>query len=242
VVTEQPTRTTREIVSFVRRGSRMTPSQSKAWREDRQRYVLDLPRGATDADLAPEASLDLTETFGRDAPLIVEIGPGMGDSFVPMAQARPQANLLAFEVYQPAVAAMLIKLSAAEVDNVRICMCSGVDGLTRLVPDAAMDRLWTFFPDPWPKSRHHKRRLISPAFADLVAAKLKPGGRWRIATDWASYATHIREVLDEHPAFTNPHPGGWAPRWRKRPITKFERRGLDAGRPVFDLTYVRRDA
>lgn len=218
----------------------MTPSQDKAWVAHHDRYVVDVPRGEFDVSVAEGARLDLAGVFGREAPLIVEVGPGVGDSLVPMAADRADANLLAFEVYRPAIAAMMIKLAAADIDNVKVVQANAVEALDRLVPDAGVDSLWLFFPDPWHKLRHHKRRLVSPAFADLVAAKLAPGGTWRIATDWGDYATHIRTVLDEHPALSNAHPGGWAPRWDARPLTRFEQRGLDAGRRVFDLTYVRR--
>ncbi|MGI8769589.1 MAG: tRNA (guanosine(46)-N7)-methyltransferase TrmB [Propionibacteriaceae bacterium] len=230
----------REVVSFVRRSSRMTSSQRRVWDRYHDRFLIEVPRGEIDTSVAPTARLDLSEVFGRTAPLIVEIGPGMGDSLVPMAKARSNANVLAFEVYQPAVAGLMVKLRAEHVDNVRIVQVNGVDGLEYLVPDSGLDRLWLFFPDPWPKARHRKRRLVNDDFAGLVARKLSPGGRWRIATDWADYAGHIRDVLDEQPAFENPHPGGWAPRWSKRPLTRFEQRGLAAGRHVFDLTYVRR--
>jgi tRNA (guanine-N7-)-methyltransferase len=182
--------------------------------------------------------LDLTAVFGRDAPLIVEIGPGTGESLVPMALQHRAANLLAFEVYQPALARVIGSLSEAELDHVRVVEADAVDGLSQLLPPESIDSLWMFFPDPWPKARHHKRRILSPAFADLVASRLKPGARWRLATDWAHYAGQMRDVLDGDPRFRNEHLG-WAPRWSVRPVTRFEQRGLDAGRPVFDLTYQR---
>lgn len=230
----------REVVSFVRRGDRMTTSQRKAWSRHRDRFTIDVPHGPSDTSIIADADVDLTEAFGRDAPLIVEIGPGMGDSLVPMAKARSGANVLAFEVFGAAVAAIMIKLAADEIDNVRLIQADAVDGLREVVPDGGLDRLWLFFPDPWHKTKHRKRRLVSPDFADLVATKLRPGGVWRIATDWADYATHIRDVLDDHPEFENPHTGGWAPRWARRPLTRFEQRGIDAGRHIFDLTFVRR--
>ncbi|MFX4272283.1 tRNA (guanosine(46)-N7)-methyltransferase TrmB [Propionibacteriaceae bacterium Y1685] len=232
-------RVRREVVSFVRRSNRMTPSQRKAWDQHHDQFVLEVPRTANTTSVAPGSELDLAEVFGRTAPLIVEIGPGMGDSLVPMAAARQGANFLAFEVYEPAAAAIVAKLAAAGITNVRIVVADAVTALQHLLTPEAIDRLWTFFPDPWPKARHHKRRMIDTAFADLVASRMRRGGAWRLATDWEGYATWMRDVLDEHPAFSNGSTAGWSPRWEKRPVTKFEQRGLDAGRAVFDLTYNR---
>jgi len=186
------------------------------------------------------ATLDLAAEFGRDAPLIVEIGPGMGDSLVPMAADRLEVNVLAFEVFEPAIASLLSRLARDHVDNVRIAPVNAVDGFNCLLRSASVDRVWMFFPDPWHKLRHRKRRLLSAGFADLVADRMKPGAYWRLATDWEDYAGQMREVLDEHPAFLNEYPGGWAPRWDARPVTRFEQRGLEAGRHIFDLCYRRR--
>lgn len=233
-------RAPREIVSFVRRSARLSPGQRRAWDEHADRWVLDVPRGETETSIAPGYSVDLAEVFGREAPLVVEIGSGMGSSLVPMAQRRPESNVLAFEVYQPAVARTLAKLARDGVDNVRLVQADAVEGLMTLVPGGAVDALWLFFPDPWHKSRHHKRRLLTPAFVDLVASRMRPGAEWRLATDWEDYALQMRQVLDDHEAFDNDHPGGWAPRWSERPVTRFEERGLAAGRSVFDLTYRRR--
>lgn len=230
----------REIVSFVRRSARLTTGQRRAWDDHANRWVLDVPRGDTDTSIAPGFSVDLTDVFGRMAPLIVEIGSGTGSSLVPMAQQRPDSNVLAFEVYQPAVARTLARLARDGVDNVRLVQADAVEGLAALVPPGSVDALWLFFPDPWHKSRHHKRRLLTPAFVDLVASRMKPGAEWRLATDWEDYAWQMRQVLDGHDAFANVHPGGWAPRWEARPVTRFEERGVAAGRSIFDLTYRRR--
>ncbi|MGO1974878.1 MAG: tRNA (guanosine(46)-N7)-methyltransferase TrmB [Propionibacteriaceae bacterium] len=240
----QPMRTgdrgRREVVSFVRRSARLSPAQRKSWDAHHEKWVLDVPRRDSDTSIAPGFSLDLTEAFGRAAPLIVEIGPGMGESLSPMAAVRSGANVLAFEVYHPAVARILAKLARDSVENVRVVEANAVEGLSALLPEASIDRLWMFFPDPWHKKRHRKRRLLTPAFADLAASRVKPGGLWRLATDWEDYASQMRDVLDEHPDFENLSPGGWAPRWDKRPVTKFEQRGIDAGRHIFDLSYRRR--
>ncbi len=216
----------------------MRPPQRRAWESQRHRYLVEVERDETSTSVAAGRLLDLAAVFGREAPLIVEIGPGTGESLVPMAQQHRDANLLAFEVYQPALARVIGSLSAADLEHVRVVEADAVDGLSHLLPPESIESLWMFFPDPWPKARHHKRRILSPAFADLAASRLKPGASWRLATDWGHYAGQMRGVLDAHPRFRNEH-RGWAPRWSARPITRFEQRGLDADRPVFDLTYRR---
>jgi tRNA (guanine-N7-)-methyltransferase len=232
-------RVRREVVSFVRRGNRMRSNQRRAWETYRDRFVLEVPRWQTSTSIHPDASLDLVAAFGRDAELIVEIGPGAGESLIPMAEVRPEANVLAFEVYRPAIARMLGSLVRAGVENVRIIEADAVAGLEHLLPARSIDELWMFFPDPWPKPRHHKRRLVTPAFADLAASRLKPGGMWRAATDSAGYADRIRDTLEADPRFANEHPNGEAPRWEGRPVSHFERRALDAGRAIVDLGYRR---
>jgi len=231
----------REVVSFVRRSNLMRRNQRRAWEAYQERFVLDVPRLGTSTSVHPAASLDLAEAFGRDAELILEIGPGAGDSLIPMAAARPEANLLAVEVYQPAIARMLAQLAKIGLDNVRIVEADAVAALEHLVPAGSVDEIWLFFPDPWHKARHHKRRLLTPEFASLTASRMKSGGIWMIATDWADYADRMRKVLNDDPSFANVQPDGWAPRWAARPITHFERRGLDAGHQIFDLAYRRVD-
>lgn len=232
-------RARREVVSFVRRSARLSPAQRKAWDAHRQRWVIEVPRHRTSTSIDPDFIFDLGHVFGRHAPLIVEIGPGMGESLVAMAATRSGVNILAFEVYLPAIARILAKLARDDVGNVRIVEANAVDGLSRLAA-SSVDRIWMFFPDPWHKLRHRKRRLLTPDFAELAASRLKSGGVWRLATDWEDYAGQMRDVLDDHEAFENLSPGGWAPRWDKRPVTKFEQRGIDAGRHIFDLSYRRR--
>ncbi|HZA03763.1 MAG TPA: tRNA (guanosine(46)-N7)-methyltransferase TrmB [Propionibacteriaceae bacterium] len=229
----------REVVSFVRRSSRMRVGQRRAWEQHRNGFVIDVPRLDTSTSVHPDCDLDLDEEFGRQAPLIVEVGPGTGESLVPMARARPECNILAFEVYQPAIAKLVSSLASDEVSNVRVIAADAVAGIAHLLPERSLDELWTFFPDPWPKARHHKRRLIQPAFADLVASRLKYRARWRLATDWPAYAEFIRGVLDDHPGLVADHEHDGAPRWACRPPTRFEQRGVLAGRPVIDLTYRR---
>lgn len=219
----------------------MNESQRGAWDRHAAEYLVEVPRADLSTSVAEGARVEWAEVFQREAPLIVEIGSGAGDSLVPMAAGRPEANVVAFEVFEPAVASTLGRLGREGVTNVRIVLVDGAQGLARLFDDGALTELWTFFADPWHKKRHHKRRLIQAAFAHVVAAKLAPGGLWRIATDWEDYAQWIRQELDGHPAFRNVH-GGWAPRLAERPVTKYEARGLAAGRSIYDLTYRRAHA
>ena len=236
-----PHRVHREVVSYVRRSARMNESQRRAWDAHASRFVVDVPARDLSTSVAADAHVDWAAEFGRVAPLVVEIGPGAGETLVAVARARPEVDLVAFEVYQPAVASLLARVARAEVDNVRVVLANGVEGLEKLFAPGSVSELWTFFPDPWHKARHHKRRLVSPALADLVAARLTSDGVWRLATDWPDYAAWMRDVLDTHPALVNVH-AGWAPRWDARPLTRYEARGLAAGRPVADLAYARRPA
>lgn len=235
------TRTHRRVTSFVRRSARMTPGQRRAWESYQDRWVLKVPRAETSTSVAPGSTLDLSSVFGRTAPVVVEIGPGMGDSLAPMAAARPDLDILAFEVFEPAIAALLARLATEEIGNVRIASVDAVDGFSHLLPPDSVDEIWMFFPDPWHKARHHKRRLLSARFADLVATRLRAGGRWRLATDWPDYAAQMRDVLDRHRDFESEHPKDAAPRWADRPVTRFEQRGIDAGRSIVDLVYRRRE-
>lgn len=226
----------REVVSYVRRSARMNPSQSKAWEAHATRLVVDVPQRELSTSVHPDARVDWERVFGRRAPLAVEIGSGRGEALVALAQSHPEWNIVAFEVFTPAVASTLSRISRHGVDNVRIVLANGVEGLGVLFAPGSVAELWTFFPDPWHKPRHHKRRLVSPEFAALVASRLAAEGAWRLATDWSDYAEHMRAVLDAAPGLINPH-DGWAPRLAERPITKYEARGLAAGRTIRDLTY-----
>lgn len=235
-------RPSREVVSFVRRSTRMNPSQERAWAA-RERYLIPVPRHETSTSIAPGTSIDWAAAFGRVAPLVVEIGSGTGDALTAMAAADPDRDHIAFEVFRPALASTMIKLNAAGLTNVRLLDANGLEGLRELFGPSTIAELWTFFPDPWHKTRHHKRRLVDSEFATLVASRLVPDGRWHIATDWPDYAQHCRAVLDDHPDLVNEYAGsgGLAPRLAARPVTRYERRGLDAGRVVVDLSYRRRD-
>lgn len=229
----------RVIKSYVRRTTRLNETQQHAWDRFADRWVVDVPEGPRETTIADGTPpLDLPEVFGRRAPLAVEIGSGTGESLVAMAGERPELDVLAFEVYQPAVASTLSRIHREGVENVRLAMVDAVQGLTVLLPEAALTELWVFFPDPWHKLKHRKRRLVTPAFADLVASRMVPGGLWHLATDWQDYATQMLRVLTAHPSFEDVH-DGWAPRLPARPVTKFETKGLEKGRTIRDLTFRR---
>lgn len=219
----------REVLSYSRRGSRFTPTQARAWADHHEQWVI--PDQAVD-----EPGFDLARWFGRRAPLIVEIGSGVGEATAALAAARPDHDVLALEVWRPGVADTLWRLAEAGADNVRVCGVDAVWVLEHLVEPGRLAELWTFFPDPWPKTRHHKRRLVDADFAALAAGRLAPGAMWRLATDWADYAEQIRAALDAEPLLD----GGPVRRWADRPVTRFERKGLEAGRTITDLAYTRR--
>jgi tRNA (guanine-N7-)-methyltransferase len=219
----------REVLSYSRRGSRFTPSQAEAWDAHHEQWVI--PDEAVD-----RAGFDLTTWFGRDAPLVVEIGSGIGEATAALAASRPDHDVLALEVWRPGVADSLWRVAEAGAENVRFCSVDAVWVLSHLIEPGRLAELWTFFPDPWPKTRHHKRRLVDASFASLAASRLAPGAAWRLATDWAHYAEQMRTVLDAEPLLQ----GGRVPRWDERPVTRFERKGLEAGRDIVDLVYTRR--
>lgn len=221
-------RTMREVLSYSRRGNRFTPRQAEAWEAHHEAWVV--PEEAVDVP-----GVRVADWFGREAPLIVEIGSGVGEATAVLAAARPDANVLALEVWRPGVADTLWRVAEAGADNVRLCGVDAVWFLEHLIAPDSLEELWTFFPDPWRKARHHKRRLVSPTFAALVATRLRPGGMWRLATDWAHYAEQMHAVLDAEPALE----GGPVERWAERPVTRFERKGLDVGREIADFAYRR---
>ncbi|MGZ4429545.1 MAG: tRNA (guanosine(46)-N7)-methyltransferase TrmB [Nocardioidaceae bacterium] len=218
-----------EVLTYARRGSRLTDRQAEAWARHAPQWWV--PDEAVDSP-----DFDVRAVFDRDAPLVVEIGSGVGEATAALAAARPSYNVLAFEVWHPGVADTLARLAAVGADNVRLLSVDAVWSMEYLLAVDSVAELWTFFPDPWPKKRHHRRRLVSPAFAALAASRLVPGGVWRLATDWPDYATHIAEVLAAEPRLE----GGTTERWPDRPLTRFERRGLRAGRPITDFAFRRR--
>ena len=218
----------REVLSYARRGSRFTPTQAAAWEAHHEAWVIPV-------DDVDQPGFDLADRFGRSAPLVIEIGSGVGEATAVLAARHPDVNVLALEVWLPGIAASLARVSEAGADNVRFCALDAVWALEHLVAPGGLAGLWSFFPDPWPKARHHKRRLVTPAFAALAAQRLAPGAVWRLATDWPDYAEQMRDVLDSEPALE----GGVVERWAERPVTKFERKGIEAGRPITDLAYRR---
>lgn len=226
------------MVSYVRRSTRMRPAMRAALDTHGPRFVIQVASGERSTSLAPDAQVDWDETFGRSAPLAVDIGPGHGESVVAYAQSHPDTNVVGFEVFQPALAAAVARVNSAGLTNVRFVASDGAEGLTLLFHPASVTHLATYFPDPWHKTRHHRRRLISARFAALVASRLVIGGRWNLATDWEDYALAMRSTLDSTTGLVNAHPG-WAPRPPDRPVTKYEARGLAAGRTIRDLEYER---
>lgn len=226
-----------EPVSFIRRGGRLSERQQAAWDELADTHVIDVPRAGPSTSVHPEFRLDPSATFGRSAPLIVEIGSGRGDALVAAAAAHPDIDFLGFEVYIPGVAQTLVAMRRDAVDNVRMAVVNAPEALTSMLPESSVREVRTWFPDPWHKARHHKRRLITVGFTEVVARVLEPQGIWRIATDWDDYATWITETLDASP-FVD---GGPAERFAGRPLTRFERKGLAAGRVIHDFEARLRD-
>jgi tRNA (guanine-N7-)-methyltransferase len=218
------------IRSFVRRQGRITPGQRKALDELMPRFGLD-----------PSLSLVPPSIFGRDAPVFVEIGFGNGETLAHLAGTQPEHDFIGIEVHPPGVGHLLLALERRGLSNVRVYSHDAVEVLERCVRDASLSGLFVFFPDPWHKKRHQKRRLINPEFVRLAAGKLRPGGLFHAATDWEDYAIQMLEVLGACPALVNAEPsGGFSERPAYRPETKFERRGQRLGHGVWDLVFRRR--
>ena len=216
----------RHIRSFVRREGRITVAQQRALESLWPRF------GVTPGT----AGLDLDLLFGRHAPRIFEIGFGMGDSLLACASTHPEIDYLGVEVHRPGIGGVLRKLDELNLSNVRVIDGDALEVLRRHISDASFDAIYLFFPDPWPKKRHHKRRLVQPEFMALAHAKLKLGGRLHFATDWESYAQHMLEVVAATPQFRNTAgTGKFASSPGDRPETKFERRGRALGHGVWDL-------
>jgi tRNA (guanine-N7-)-methyltransferase len=220
----------RAIRSFVLRTGRMTAGQQRAFDRYGPRFVLRKDMG----------KLDAREVFGREAPLVLEIGFGMGQSLLEMAAVAPQLNFLGIEVHRPGVGSLLHGLAERELDNVRVYCEDAVEVLRECILDGSLHRVQIFFPDPWHKKRHHKRRLIQPEFVQLLAQKLVPGGHLHLATDWQNYAEQMLQVLTATPLLANTAASGeYVPRPDSRPITKFEQRGQRLGHGVWDLLFHR---
>jgi tRNA (guanine-N7-)-methyltransferase len=222
--------TERPIRTFHPRRGRMSGRHADAMTDLWPTYGLTV----LDGDRTP---LDLAELFGRDAPTVLEIGFGMGESTAAMAAADPDRDYLAIEVHTPGIGNLLALVGERGLTNVRVAHGDAME-LVRRLPENRLAAVHVFFPDPWPKARHHKRRLIQPANVALLRDRLRPGGTLHCATDWAHYAQAMAETLAADPGLTNEY-AGFAPRPPHRPETKFERRGVASGREIFDVIYRR---
>jgi len=220
---------TRPIRSYVLRQGRTSAAQQRA---------LDTLYARHGLRYSPNC-IDARELFGRDAPLVLEIGSGMGETTAAIAAAQPDTDFIAVEVHGPGVGSLLNRIEAQTLGNLRVVRHDAVEVLEHMIADDSLAGLHLFFPDPWPKKRHHKRRLVQPAFVALAARKLAPGGYFHVATDWPEYAEHILTVLSGEPLLKNTA-AGYAARPSHRPLTKFEQRGLALGHPVRDLLFRRR--
>ena len=219
----------RPIRSFVLRAGRLGTGQQRALRDLGPRFVL---------PYQPQP-LDLAAAFERQAPVVLEIGFGMGGATAAIAASHPEINFLGVEVHAPGVGALLRLIGEQELSNLRIVQHDAVEVLRHMLPADSLQGVHVFFPDPWHKKRHHKRRLIQPELVALLASRLAPGGTLHCATDWDDYAVQMLEVLSACPALQNTA-DGYSPKPEMRPLTKFEARGLALGHGVWDLVFKRR--
>ncbi|NEG58531.1 tRNA (guanosine(46)-N7)-methyltransferase TrmB [Pantoea agglomerans] len=220
----------RRIRSFVRRQGRLTKGQQQA---------LDTLWPVMGVEYQPEP-VDLPALFGREAPVTLEIGFGMGASLVTMAQNTPHQNFLGIEVHAPGVGACLAAAKETDVQNLRVMCHDAVEVLEKMIPDNSLRMVQLFFPDPWHKARHNKRRIVQVPFAELVMRKLKLGGVFHMATDWEAYAEHMLEVMNSIDGYRNQsEQQNYVPRPETRPLTKFEQRGQRLGHGVWDLMFER---
>ena len=214
----------REIRSYVLRQGRTTPSQQRALDELFPRFGIPFSSSLVDPG----------RIFARSAPLVLEIGSGMGETTAEIARQNPAIDFIAIEVHGPGIGSLLKKIDSLELKNLRLIRHDAVAVLESMIPEGLLAGIHLFFPDPWPKKRHHKRRLVQPPFVALAARKLAPGGYFHAATDWSEYAQQMEEVLLAEPRVEK------APGAKNRPVTKFERRGIGLGHPVRDLLFLRR--
>jgi len=220
----------RAVRSFVVRAGRMTAAQERAWTELWPRYGIE----------TGNALLDLRAIFGRDAPVTLEIGFGNGESLIALAAAHPERDFLGLEVHRPGVGHLMLRAEELGLTNVRAVCRDAVEVLQQCMAPGSLDEVLLYFPDPWPKKRHHKRRIVQPEFVALVASRLREGGTFRMATDWQPYSVHMLEVASGCARLRNASPdGGFVPRPDSRPLTRFERRGQRLGHGVWDLAFTR---
>lgn len=220
----------RTVRSFVRRQGRLTLGQQRALDNLWPVFGIEYQ----------EQLLDINNLFGREADTILEIGFGNGDSLFQMAEKNPQNNYIGIEVHRPGIGHLLQLIEQADIQNVRVVCHDAVDVLKHQIPDHSLSRLQLFFPDPWHKKKHHKRRIVQHDFVNLVAQKMKHGGVFHLATDWQNYAEHMLRVLTASSVFNNLSPqNDFVERPKERPITKFEQRGHRLGHGVWDLLFKR---
>lgn len=219
----------RQIKTFVQRQGRLTKGQARA-------IELLWPRFGLELDAGP---LTFDALFDDDRPVTLEIGFGNGRSLAAMALADPERGFIGIEVHRPGVGQLLQRIEENEIQNIRIFSADALDVLEQKIPAASLDRIQLFFPDPWPKKKHHKRRILNKDFAALAASRLRHGGIFHMATDWEDYAHVALELLQNHPAFDNLCPDGFSARPQWRPLTKFEQRGQRLGHGVWDLLFER---
>jgi tRNA (guanine-N7-)-methyltransferase len=227
---EPPEARRRSVRSFVLRAGRATAGQQRALAELWPKYGVEFS----------STPLDLQTLFGRAAPRMLEIGFGAGEALLEFAAAHPDIDCIGIEVHRPGVGRLLLGAESASLRNLRVICHDAVEVLQQQIAPASIALVHIFFPDPWPKKRHHKRRLIQPPFVELLARAIAPGGTLRLATDWEPYAQHMREVIDACVAFVNlASDAGFVARSAERTLTRFERRGQRLGHGVWDLEYRR---
>ncbi|GAB5382486.1 MAG: tRNA (guanosine(46)-N7)-methyltransferase TrmB [Aliiglaciecola sp.] len=219
-----------KVRSFVKREGRLTKGQARALEEFWPAMGLEHKNGM----------LEMAQTFGRDAPVVLEIGFGMGTSLVEMASNEPDKNFIGIEVHRPGVGTCMASADEKGVTNLRVFEHDAVEVLADCIPDASLQRVQLFFPDPWHKKRHHKRRIVQADFVEKLRKKLEVGGVFHMATDWENYAEHMLEVMKQAPGFKNQSvTNDFVPRPDNRPLTKFEQRGHRLGHGVWDLMFER---
>lgn len=231
VNTAEGTKIVREgPVSFVRRELAMSPNRQRLWQDHIGTTILPVTRTFADTSVAPDSHLNVPQVWGQDAPLIVDVGVGHGESTYAGAVAHPELNFLAVEVYRPGLAKLLDRVDNEDITNIRMVEANAPEVLDHMLGAGTVNEVWVFFSDPWPKNRYHKRRLIQPKFLDRVARVLTDDGVLRLATDWSHYAHQMRSTLNEHPDFVNLYPGRLA--GDDSPMTLARAHGTDDGNPL----------
>ena len=218
----------RSIRSYVMRAGRTTEGQARALETLGPRFLLPFA----------QAPLDFTQVFGRTAPVVLEIGFGMGEASAHIASVLPDHDFIGCEVHEPGVGALLKRIGERQLSNMRLVRHDAVEVLEHMIPPASLAGVHIFFPDPWHKKKHNKRRLVQPAFVAKLITRLAPGGYLHCATDWEPYAQQMLEVLSAEPGLRN-SAAGYAPKPSYRPLTKFENRGIKLGHGVWDLVFIR---